>query len=60
MSAKEMERNLFANGCEIEFEFITSDNRKIRQIRARDGKVYNLVYVRNEHYVFTADSVMEV
>ena len=59
-SMKDLETDIFANGCEIMFETITSDNKRIRVVRAANGKEYKMIYNRNEHYVFVISSIERI
>lgn len=61
MDYREMERNIFADGCIIEYEFITDKNEQIRVVTAvKTGKQYKMKYKRNEHYVFIIYDIQEV
>jgi hypothetical protein len=60
MNYRDMERNIFAAGCYIEYEFTTGRNELIRGVTTVDGKQYKMKYKRNEHYVFIICDVQEV
>ena len=60
MNYKEMEIEIFGNGCMIEYEFVTSDNRQIRVVKTRDNIEYKMIYVRNEHYVFVIHEIIKL
>lgn len=60
MNYRDMEHEIFGNGCMIEYEFITNDNRQIRVVTSIDGQQYKMIYVRNEHYVFVIDSIIKL
>lgn len=60
MTPREKERKLFCEGCTIEAETITSDNRRIRLVSTLKGESYKLIYHRNEHYVFVIHDITQI
>lgn len=60
MTPREKERQLFSEGCTIEAETITSDNRRIRLVSTLKGESYKLTYHRNEHYVFVIHDIIKL
>lgn len=60
MDYREKEIEIFANGCTIEYEFITLDNRKIRSVETIDGIPYRLIYKRNKNNVFVIDNIVKL
>lgn len=60
MTPKDLERRLFCEGCKIEAETITSDNRKVRLVSTIKGENYKFIYHRNEHYVFVIHDIIKL
>lgn len=60
MTPREKERQLFCEGCTIEAETITSDNRRIRLVSTLKGESYKLTYHRNERYVFVIHDITQI
>lgn len=59
MNYKAMEQKLFADGCTIEFEYVTNMNIRIRYVRTLTGKEYRMIYTRNENNAFIIHSIVE-
>lgn len=60
MTPKDLERKLFCEGCTIEAETITSDNRKVRLVSTLAGENYKFIYHRNERYVFVIHDIIKL
>lgn len=60
MDYKEMERNIFADGCYIEYEFINNNGDMIRGVTTLNRKEYKLTYKRNKNYMFIISDIKEV
>ena len=60
MNYKELEIEIFENGCTIEFEYINNLGVKIRSVKTLTGKEYRMIYQRNENNVFVIYSIVEV
>ena len=60
MTTKEHEIKLFCEGCMIEAEINTDDDRKIRLVSTSKGERYKLVYHRNEHNMFVIHSIVKM
>lgn len=60
MTTKEHEIKLFCEGCTIEAEINTNDDRKIRLVSTSKGERYKLTYHRNEHYVFVIHYITQI
>ncbi len=57
---KDMEIEIFVNGCTIECEFITSENKRIRLVKTVDNHEYKMIYRRNEHYIFVIENIIKI
>lgn len=57
MTLKELEQQLFSEGCIIEAEINLEDGSKIRLVSTLKGDRYRLLYRRNEHNVFIISQV---
>ena len=57
MSPRDLERQLFCEGCTIEAEINLEDGSKVRLISTLKGEHYRLLYRRNEHNVFVVHQV---
>lgn len=57
MSPRDLECQLFCEGCIIEAEINLEDGSKIRLVSTLKGENYRLLYRRNEHNVFTINQV---
>ena len=60
MTPKDMERQLFCEGCVIEAEVNRADGTKVRLVSTLKGEQYKLQYRRNEHNVFVVYDVTKV
>lgn len=60
MKYKTLENEIFANGCWIECEFITSENKRIRIVKTVDNHKYKMIYVRNERYMFVIENIIKI
>lgn len=57
MTPKELEQQLFSEGCVIEAEINLDDGSKVRLISTLKGERYKLLYRRNENNVFIVHQV---
>lgn len=57
MTPRDLERQLFCEGCMIEAEINLEDGSKVRLISTLKGEHYRLLYRRNEHNVFIVHQV---
>lgn len=60
MTTRDLERQLFCEGCTIEAEINRDDGSKVRLISTLKGEQYKLLYRRNEHNVFTINQVTKL
>ena len=60
MSPRDLERQLFCDGCIIEAEINLEDGSKIRLVSTLKGEQYRLLYRRNEHNVFIINQVTKL
>lgn len=60
MTPKDMECQLFFEGCYIEAEISREDGSMVRLISTTRGEQYNLLYRRNEHNVLVISEVTKI
>lgn len=60
MSPRDLERQLFCEGCIIEAEINLEDGSKVRLVSTLKGEQYRLLYHRNEHNVFIINQVTKL
>ena len=60
MSPRDLERQLFCEGCIIEAEINQDDGSKVRLISTLKEEQYRLLYRRNEHNVFIINQVTKL
>lgn len=60
MSPRDLERQLFCEGCIIEAETNLEDGSKVRLVSTLKGEQYRLLYRRNEHNVFIINQVTKL
>ena len=60
MSPRDLERQLFCEGCIIEAEINRDDGSMIRLVSTLKGEQYKLLYRRNKHNVLIINQVTKL